>query len=175
MEANTHALRDVNGDLVARQFHGAHVGDGSNLFNLQWARLTGVPVTALRWPTWGEIGGKPPSVGSDTGWINIPMTAKTGTNHAINNMKKMRYRVLNGIIYFDFQIVFLDAGVTVAYTRLPNWSYGEKYIAGTGAGDRSGSSESKLFKITASGDIYNALHGMSQFPVVTGLHPTPAD
>lgn len=49
---NTHALRDGNGDLVARQFH----GDGSKLLNLQWKQLGGVPATASRWPTLAEIG-----------------------------------------------------------------------------------------------------------------------
>ena len=61
---NTHALRDGNGDLVARQFH----GDGSNLLNLKWAQLVGAPVTALRWPNWNEVSGKP-AVVSD--WINL--------------------------------------------------------------------------------------------------------
>ena len=56
---NTNALRDENGDLVARQFHGTHVGDGSNLTNLPWAQVTGVPTTATRWPTLTEIKAQP--------------------------------------------------------------------------------------------------------------------
>ncbi|AHJ10575.1 tail fiber protein [Shewanella phage Spp001] len=66
LDANTHALRDGNGDLIARQFHGTHVGDGSNLINLQWARLVGVPATASRWPTWEEVSGKPRDVNA---WV----------------------------------------------------------------------------------------------------------
>ena len=55
--ANTVAVRDVNGDLVARQMHAQQFnGSGSGLTNLQWARLVGVPATASRWPTLAEIG-----------------------------------------------------------------------------------------------------------------------
>ncbi|ARM70595.1 tail fiber protein [Shewanella phage SppYZU05] len=111
--ADTYAVRDGNGDLVARWMHAAEFyGSGTNLTNLQWSRLTGVPQTAVRWPTWAEVSGKPAEASQ---WISLlKNTSTTCVKEYILPPQMLNHLAAGGMIHLR---VFLNQSGTAAGVR----------------------------------------------------------